>query len=88
MLTIEKFYFTFTPTVAEHILVDGDGRDWSIEFIGEPNDAPVSVKITIRGRKNFRQLLKHIHRMGMGLLRSHETPAVAEDAPAETLREA
>jgi hypothetical protein len=65
MVTIEKFYFNFNEA-ASHVTVGGDSTDYYLEFVGS-GDAPVNIKITMRGRDEFGKLIQLIYSMATGL---------------------
>lgn len=71
MITLEKFYFGFDEARG-HITGGADGIDYNLTFV--PTDGEdVYIRITMRGRENFRQLLKHINDLGSGLIQCGET---------------
>ena len=74
MLTIEKFYFSY-EAAAPYVTGSSDGTDLNIQFIGAEEES-LNIKISMRGREDFRKLIQHIYDVGIGMLESSD-PAQA-----------
>lgn len=79
MLTIEKFYFKASEA-QQSLTMGSDSTDYSMNFLGvSEHDSRVSLKITVRGREEFRAFIEHLHRVGMFLSRDRAEPVAASE---------
>ena len=69
MLMIERFYCDFEEAVST-ITAGSNGTDYYISFLsGEEDGGGLDIQIKIRGKENFRDLIKLIHDFGDTIVR-------------------
>jgi hypothetical protein len=65
MTTIERFFFDF-ESASTVVTVGANGVDYHLALTGTDED-PLSIQITVRGKEDFKKLIKQISEMAEGI---------------------